>query len=165
MSFVLDMDAAARLARRVELLEIRLTDLNLKRTADGEGRTLKADVNRNCTPLKWDNGTVEVSCHFHFMATDADTQVAFIDATYLLRYSVEGPEPVTDIDAKHFAYANGAYNSWPFARELFHGLSTRMSLAPFSLPVLTFAPPKPKQREPKAIAAAPVTVPALGVKL
>jgi len=141
LSFDLDMTAVARVAKRVRLLEIRLVDLVMRRTADLEGgSSLSGDVKRNCKPLKWDAGVVEVSCNFHFGATEADSQVAYIDATYLLRYGVEGEEPIADIDAKHFAFANGAYNSWPFARELFHSFSSRMGLPPFVLPVLTFTP-------------------------
>jgi preprotein translocase subunit SecB len=154
LAFTLDMEAAARVARRVQLLEVRLTDLNVKRTSGGEASSLSADVNRNCTPLKWENGSVEVSCQFHFQAMDAGAQIAFIDVIYLLRYSVDGQDAVAEADAKHFAYANGAYNCWPFARELFHGLTSRMSLPPFTLPVLAFAPPKPKAKEhPKALPA------------
>lgn len=104
---------------------------------------LSGDVKKSCSATKWDGGLVEVSCGFHFGATDADSHVAFIDATYLLRYRVAGEDPVSEADAKHFAYANGAYNAWPFARELFHSFSSRMGLPPFVLPVLIFTPPKP----------------------
>jgi hypothetical protein len=165
LSFKLDMEAAARVARRVQLADIRLSDLSLKLTAQGDGASMAADVKRNCIPLKWDGGIVEVSCNFHFRASDAETQVAYIDATYVLRYTVDGSDPITELDAKHFAYANGAYNSWPFARELFHSLSTRMSLPPFTLPVLSFAPPKPKTKEPKALPPAPLPLVPAGLKL
>lgn len=153
MAFQVDMVAASRVSRRVQLLAIQLTDLSMKRTADGDGSSLGADVNRNCMALKWDGGVVEVSCNFHFRAVDGDTQVGFIDATYLLRYGVEGSEPVAEADAKHFAFANGAYNAWPFARELFFGISSKMNLPPFILPVLIFTPPRTQTKEQKVIEA------------
>ena len=159
MSFEIDMRAVSRVARRVSLAEVRLVDLNLRRTGQDDISKLSADVNRKCIPSKIDRGLIEVSCRYDFSAKASEKEVALISLAYNLKYEVDeaAGEPIEASDVEHFAYANGAYNSWPFARELFHSMTSRMGFPAFVLPVLSFAPPRPlaATAPPAAAATAP----------
>jgi len=138
------MTAVARVASRVQLKGIRLKDLAVKNEGESVSNQLSADIDRECVASKCDADKIEVTCRYQFHAKDAEQSIAVIAATYWLDYTVEGSEPIAPADAEHFAFANGAYNSWPFARELFHSMTGRLGLTPYVLPVLTFSPPRPR---------------------
>jgi preprotein translocase subunit SecB len=157
VDFKLDMTAVARVASRVQLKGIRLKDLAVKSEGESVTNQLSADIERECVASKCEADKIEVTCRYRFQAKDAEQSIAVIAATYGLDYAVEGPDPIAPADAEHFAFANGAYNSWPFARELFHSMTGRLGLTPYVLPVLTFSPPRPRlpaTAAKKAIAAA-----------
>lgn len=145
MSFDFDMRAVSRIARRVRLADVRLVDLSLRRTSESGGSKLSADIERKCVPLRIDHVAIEVSCHYEFSAKSSQKELAHITLSYNLTYDIEDDDqgPIDAADVDHFAYANGAYNSWPFARELFHSMTSRMGFPAFVLPVLSYAPPRP----------------------
>ena len=144
MSFELDMKAVARIASRVSLNEVRLIALNVARVADSDEKQLGAKVERSCTAKMVEPEIIEVTCRYEFNGSDSKRDIATIVATYLLVYHLEESEPINVADLEHFAHANGAYNSWPFLRELLHSMTARMGFPSFVLPVLSFAPPRPR---------------------
>jgi hypothetical protein len=143
LDFKVDMTAVARVASRVQLTGVRLKDLAVKHEGDSPSKQLSAAIHRECVASKCDAEKIEVTCRYRFEAKAAEQKIATIAATYGLDYAVEGPDPIAPADAEHFAFANGAYNSWPFARELFHSMTGRLGLPPYVLPVLMFNPPRP----------------------
>lgn len=151
MAFELDMKAVARIASRVNLTEIRLSALNVIRIVDSNERQLNAKVERSCTAKMAEPGNIEVNCSYEFTGSDSKQDIATITAAYLLIYHIEDSEPIDPADLEHFAYANGAYNSWPFMRELLYSITSRMGFPPFILPVLSFAPPRPRPPMPSPI--------------
>jgi len=127
----------------VDLLEIRLSALTAKRI-HGPSGTVTPEFSHGCVPVRAADGVIEVACTFDFRVLAAeDVQLAEANLTYLLTYALSGDEQVTDEDLKQFAFANGTYHSWPFARAAIFDLTARMGFPPYTLPIFAFAPPRP----------------------
>lgn len=145
----IDLAAAARIARRVDLKDIRLTSLSGTRTAVSGGKnTLVPRYEHDCKPLTVSSELIEVSCDYRFKVFAADAELAAVGLTYHLTYELRGEEPTDEADVLQFAQANGAYHSWPFAREAIYGLTAKMGFPPYTLPVLSLAP----RRKPESTA-------------
>jgi hypothetical protein len=147
----------------VDLVDIRLSEIAAHGTpGPGAGHLVPA-VEHTCTPTRLDR-LIEVSCAYRFTATAAESAVAEAKLTYLILYSLDGEDPVTDSDLQQFAFANGTYHSWPFVRQALHDLTAKMGLPPFVLPVFQFNPQPPKSaasspnppNKPEAISENPI---------
>jgi hypothetical protein len=90
--------------------------------------------------------------------TEADATGVRLKATYLLVYQLsQGVEQPEDALA-HFAELNGAYNAWPYWRELVQSVTGRVGLTAIVIPVFRppvrelvevdqqSTPPKPKRK-------------------
>lgn len=151
----LDLAAAARVAKRVELREIRLSEISAKSLVAYHG-PLHPEVHHVCTPATHDVNVIEVQCSYDFVVKSEGEDVARAEFKYLLSYDVVGDAPVEEADLEHFAYANGTYHSWPFVRQLVFDLTSRMGYPPYTLPVFQFNPkPKEAQVQQEAIADEP----------
>lgn len=53
-----------------------------------------------------------------------------VEAVFEVVYSAEDPEAFDDVDAEHFAFANGTLHAWPYWRELAHSATGRMGVPP-----------------------------------
>jgi preprotein translocase subunit SecB len=135
--------AAARVAKRVDLQEVRLIAVSATADAKAHG-PLHPSIDHDCVVTSVADAAVDVTCSYRFVATTGQSEVAQAEIKYLLSYSVRGEEPIDDDDLAHFAFANGTYHSWPFARQLVFGLTSNMGYAPYTLPVFKFNP-KPKE--------------------
>jgi len=144
VAFQLDMKAVARIASRVHLTEVRLIGLSAVRVSDSDEKQLQAKVEPSCTARIAGPDRIDATCLYKFKGSDSKRDLATVDVTYLLVYRTEGSDPIDESDLEHFANANGAYNSWPFVRELLHSMTSRMGFPPFVLPVLSFSPPRPQ---------------------
>jgi hypothetical protein len=145
----IDVAAASRVARRVNLLDVRLADLAASRHNVPISGDLTPDFSQSHRAIFHEAASIMVASQYKFTIRSGDASVADVDATYHLSYVVEGEEEITKDDLHHFSAANGAYHSWPFVRELLHGLTGRMGFPPYVLPVMSFLP---SQRSPKASA-------------
>lgn len=154
----LDLKAASRIARRVDLKSIHLLSIDASCDATSiEMRPLTPSFDHSCEPLKSGQaGIIEVACNYTFKVKASETNVADAKMTYRIIYTLNGDEPTEESDIRHFARANGAYHSWPFARETIFGLTSRMGFPPYTLPVLSFHPkPKPKPAATETVATKP----------
>lgn len=144
----IDLAAASRISRRVDLREIRLTDIHATCQPRASGSfPLIPTYDHTCVPTKVEGGIIEVSCTFRFKvrSSDADADVADASMTYQVIYRLLGDGPTEQSDIEHFARANGAYHTWPFVRETIYSLTSKMGFPPYTLPVLSFLPrPKPR---------------------
>lgn len=152
-----DMAAVARVSRRVDLQSIRLTELALTSPKlASPGNPLEPEFSQECVPLQSEPGLIVVSCSYDFNVRSLGEVVGDIRATYLIVYKLLGEEAApTKEDVDQFASANGAYHSWPFVRELLFGLTSKMGYPPFTLPVLSFAGPRPKPEKKESETVAP----------
>jgi preprotein translocase subunit SecB len=149
-----DFAAVSRVAKRVELKSVRLTEISATCDPSVEG-TLVPDVNLECKPGTLLPGTLEVICEYTFTARSNQVQAIASTIKYLLLYDISGgtAESPSEDDVVEFARANGTLNSWPFVREILFGLTSRMGYPPFTLPLMHFIP-KPANPE---VAAEPDT--------
>lgn len=81
--------------------------------------------------------TIFVRTRFRFAARyDATEQDAVcIQACYLLHYSVPTFEGIRKPNVVAFGELNGVHNAWPYWREFVQSATTRLGLAPLTLPV------------------------------
>ena len=142
-SAAVDMAAVARVSRRVNLTEVVLTQLGAHRQPGQHHGSLDVTLKHAHRVLSWDETRIQVESQYVFVGTQGNTDVVDAMATYQLAYAVETGAPLAEGDVMAFGPANGAYHSWPFVRELLFGLTSKLGFPPFTLPVLTFAPPKP----------------------
>ena len=146
----LDLVAAARVAKRVELREIRLSEISASSPSAYHG-PLHPEVNHDCSPTMHDDHHIEVLCSYNFLVKSDGDDVAKADFKYVISYEIVGDGGVEEADLQHFAFANGTYHSWPFVRQLVFDLTARMGFPPYTLPVFQFNP-KPKEPAPEVTA-------------
>jgi hypothetical protein len=152
-----DMVAVARISSRVELQGIRLLELVFTtKKIVAYGSPLEPSIEPDCVPLPSEKGFINVSCGFTFMIRSTGEEVAESKFKYLIQYKLNGEEVPAEQDVIAFSAVNGAYHAWPFVRELVFNLTARMGFQPFTLPVLSFHPPKPKTDEPTPAPEIPV---------
>lgn len=149
MERLVDFGAANRVSIRVELKDIRLTDMSAKCNPKLKGSFLDPTVDLDCKVVGHENNALEIACDYRFAARAAEAQVAEATIKYVLVYEIRGSEPLIDEDLAEFALANGTLHSWPFLRELLYGLMSKMGYPPYILPVFHF---KAKPQQPKIIA-------------
>jgi preprotein translocase subunit SecB len=143
---LVDFAAAGRVASRVELKTIRVTDVSAK--CDPKITVpLEPTLTVDCNLVSHDAGILEVACNYRFLAQAAGEQAAEATVRYLLVFDVHGSEPIAEQDLSEFAAANGTLHSWPFVREFLHGLTSRMGYPAYTLPVFHFKPKPPVKKE------------------
>ena len=139
----IDLVAASRVSKRVDLKEIRLIEIRATyQSGGGTNLRLMPIYDQMCVPTKVEGDIIEVSCAYTFKVRSAETELADASLTYLVVYKLIGDEPAEPADVEHFARANGAYHTWPFVRETIYGLTAKMGFPPYTLPVLSFLRPK-----------------------
>lgn len=148
MERTVNFAAVSRVAKRVELKGIRLTEISAKCDPMVLG-ALEPEVDLECRIGDQRTDALEVVCDYKFLVHSEHSQVAEAAIRYLLTYDLGGTEPIATEDLAEFARANGALHSWPFVRELLYGLTSRMGYPPYTLPVMHFhtKPKKGKEAE------------------
>lgn len=137
----LDLIAAARVSRRVELDGIRLTEVIFTLEKEGSGElTLAAAEPVVGKPKPPENKRIQVHCSYMFSFEQERAGVCRISLAYTILYSLTDSEPTDPDDLWHFANANGRYHTWPFAREMVNSLTARTGYTPYVLPALSFSP-------------------------
>ena len=139
-----DFAAAGRVAKRVELKNVRLIEVSAK-CDPSLGGPLEPNLNFDCAVVSRKANALEIGCDYRFTARTSEAQVAEAAIKYILVYEVSGSEPLEDEDITQFAFGNGTLHSWPFLREFLYGLTSRMGYLPYMLPVLHFTKPPKKE--------------------
>jgi hypothetical protein len=96
---------------------------------------------------------IYVYVDLHFAAANAEghepsSERLELEATYLLVYALQTAAQHPEDALQHFAELNGAYNVWPYWRELVQTVAGRVGLAAIVVPV--FRPPVRKLEEQNA---------------
>jgi hypothetical protein len=132
---ILDLAAAAKIARRVNLDDVYVATISARR--------YDVEPNQELTPILTDsyectqvNNQLKVVCSHGLKAASGSTPIADIHVDLNLIYEIVGEEPIDHKDLAGFADANGAYHSWPFIREILNTLTLKMGLPAFILPAL-----------------------------
>lgn len=134
-----DFVAAGRIAKRAELKSIRVIEISA--SCDPKiAAPLEPEVHVECSLAGHDTHNLEIICDCQFIARTTQAQVAQAKIKYLLAYEIQGTDPLAPGDVSEFTASNGRLNSWPFLRELLHGLTTKMGYPAYLLPMLHFVP-------------------------
>jgi hypothetical protein len=154
-----ELKAAWAVQANCELESIALIHCKSSRTPFGvvleEPFQIKGNHKAETANVKGQKLCVQVS--FNFGAVDAtEVQIFSVESTYELLYSVREtftPSP-SEIDA--FKNGNAIFNCWPYFREFFQNITSRMGQTPPVLPLLRVIPKPPSEEnlQPKAIAEA-----------
>ncbi len=137
-----DLAAVGRVSKYIELKDIRVVDVSAKAGHNVVG-PLEADFKLNCSIANRGDDSLEVRCDYQFVGRTAETPVVDIAIGYLVLYSLNATEALSEADVNHFANANGTLHSWPFVREFLASLTSRMGFPPFKLGVMHFVPTAP----------------------
>ena len=144
----LNLPAAARIARRVQLSDVYVAELSAKRP-DSPPTTLTPELTDTYEVHRIAD-KLQVLCRHRLQLQQAteDNHAAEIDVALHLIYDIIGSDPVNEDDLSAFANANGAYHSWPFIREIYNSMTLRLGLPAFVLPTLLVVSPAPKPPPP-----------------
>jgi len=152
----LDLAAVSRVARNIDLRDIRVVQVAASCSPAPEG-AIEPQITFNCKGALVTATQLNVACDYFFKATSAGVQAALVNVTYLLRYEVVG-DALAERDVDQFANVNGVYHSWPFLRQFLFDITAKMGLPPLTLPVFQVLPkkktvrsdqqPLPKKRKP-----------------
>jgi hypothetical protein len=137
-----NLQAAFKVARRAKLNDVVVREITAKRydKLDGE---LQPQLSDEYQVVSHEENKLEILCRHHLEAASSETRIAEIHIDLILAYDLAAGDPFNDSDLSAFANANGAYNSWPFIREMFNSLTLRLGLPAFVLPTLLLVSPKP----------------------
>ena len=139
-----DLAAAFRVARCAKLSDVVVTAITAKRLGDLNGQ-LEPLLTDQYEILAREETKLKILCRHSLAAASSDQAVAEISVDLNLTYELTPGQPLDDKDLVAFANANGAYNSWPFIREMFNSLTLRLGLPGFILPSLLLVTPKPPE--------------------
>lgn len=136
------LELAARVAPRVELVDVRLLACGA-RQSDGSGGKLVASNRVEVDVLTDpDRGLILVKPGFHFQAVHdggSDEEPALsIDCTFILAYTASELETLSEAEVRAFAEINGVFNAWPYWREFVQNTAARMGLPRLVVPVFRF---------------------------
>lgn len=81
---------------------------------------------------------IHVTAEFRFSASDASAEnvdIAKLEAAFILVYALPEDATFDERCAQYFAELNGAYNAWPYWRELVQTATGRIGLGGIMVPV------------------------------
>ncbi len=146
-----DMDRAMKVARRVDLRDIRLLSGRVRQAERVAGKADKGRIDINVqTKSTFDkrgkSATVRTRFRLKVFDESAAKQIADVSAEFSLVYALADCSDITSEDVRSFGQANGVFNAWPYWREWVQSSFSRMGLPPFVVPV--FRLPRVKKPEP-----------------
>jgi len=154
----LDMEAVARVARKVELREIYLLEASVHRESMEIGEeplSLKYHCATKILPSDATENILPVACEFSVLAfhgDSSDSPVMRIEASFCANYVFRNSRNVAHEDIQHFAKINPLYNVWSYWREFVHSMTTRMGFPALTVPLLTIVPKKSPAKRRKELA-------------
>jgi hypothetical protein len=139
-----NLERAGLIARNVQLLAVNLRKVKLEADLDPLDLPSEIDLSQGyATRYEIPPGRPDqllVFIDFKFSGSsggqdEAAKQLANLDATYLLIYEIAAAAAYPADALQHFAELNGAYNAWPYWRELIQSATGRIGLGSIVLPV------------------------------
>lgn len=144
------LELAAKLAERVQIIDVILTETKALRTPgprnDLRDASIETDVSTVCSASD-DSKVLAVMAKFQLHASRPDgakDRFLSIEAEFVLIYTVSSTEGLTQKHFEAFADANGVFNAWPYWREYVHSMAQRMGLDALIVPVFRITGKKPK---------------------
>lgn len=125
-----DLQAVSRVARNIDLRDIRVVQVLASLSPTSEG-SLEPKITFDCKGSMVEPDQLNVICDYTLTVSGAGANVRVM---YLLVYEVSGSTP-TEQDVEQFAKVNAVYHSWPFLRQFLYDLTSKMGLPALTLPV------------------------------
>lgn len=139
-----NLQFAATVATHVQLLGVALRTANLVSDVDPFEMIPEVAFNvkhrARYVRSESDPERLEVFLDFVFRALDerdseSPKELANLRATFVLQYAVPGDLAFEPEALRQFAWLNGAYNAWPYWRELVQSVAGRIGLGALTVPV------------------------------
>jgi len=137
-----DIENSLLISQRIEIEDVRLVRLNCYHTPEAYSEDKKEfGIERDTTcNMDKEEGMIFVFAKFNFQGYNqgkkkTEDACVRIDCEYVLAYSVEDFEGITEAGCNEFARINGIFNAWPYWRELVQNTIARMGLPQLTLPV------------------------------
>lgn len=164
-----DLILAAKVAVRVKAMDIRLVSTTVRHNPlaalGGSAR-----FNTKSLQYKADRESSQIFVKPHFVVEldyEGSDNYLLIEAEFLVIYSIQSFDDLSEDNIDAFADKNGLYNCWPYWREYVQSMTTRLGVSALTLPPYrpadTFReigklsqPDRkklPKKKKPKAIKA------------
>lgn len=138
-----NVDLARQVAKHVQLRSIALRSANIDSDLSDDDDQLDLTVTQQhrCSvdhQVKGDRREVRVLAEFKFTASKSESEdgsVVRLDATFVLVYEMSSTAEFEPRCIQYFADINGAYNAWPYWRELVQSAAGRVGMAGIVIPV------------------------------
>jgi len=151
------LELALTVSDRIELENIRLMSCTCEQLQLVGPGPKRFEIKRKAKS-SMDNGTQRVFVTTNFelktFETESDNKEPFavIQASFLLIYSADTLEGITEEAVELFGNTNGIFNAWPYWREFIQSTTMRMNLQPLTIPVFRiFAPKAPEKTKKKVV--------------
>ncbi len=131
-----DLLLAAKVASRVEAMDIRIASTNTRHNP----LAVLGDSIRFITKslqYKVDRESAHILVKPHFvleMDYEGSNDCLMIEAEFLIIYSVQSLDELSDDNIDAFADKNGLYNCWPYWREYVQSMTARLGVRTTTLP-------------------------------
>jgi hypothetical protein len=139
-----NIQLAKAVAKHVQLRSIVLKSAHVESSiaSDGPPEQISVSQQHRCTfeeKRHDEEREIHVTAEFRFVASQdgsgESSDVVKLDAAFVLIYSLPDDAKFDDRCAKYFAELNGAYNAWPYWRELVQTATGRVGLGGIMVPV------------------------------
>jgi hypothetical protein len=134
------MDLAALVSARVQILELYLTDSVVRRGSIRSDRLpgiVEMSVQVKSKAHRKEN-LITVRPRFTLRAryeSAVENESLQIDAAFMIHYAIPSFDGIEKSHIDAFGELNGVYNAWPYWREFVQAATVRMALPPLTVPV------------------------------
>jgi len=122
-----DKEVYNKFIQTLELADVFLGDLVLKKKTDPLGGSLSFNLSPNFTLTERTEDQLTATAEFNLDVKDGnDIEVFTINAKFTLKYTFSKDVEINKEVEERFLKSNVPLNSWPYGRELISSLTTRM---------------------------------------
>lgn len=147
-----DYQLASAVAPHVMLKNIYVKSLSADMS--GQRAEVAAEIagGKSVASVRWNSShafieeTLSLDVRLDFNVSFGEKPGISLLCSYIIEYGLDSPPPVDSRDAllSAFAKVNGAYNVWPYLREIVQTTCSRMSVPSPVLPIFRVVRPKGK---------------------
>jgi len=131
-----DLILAAKVAARIKAMDIRLVSTNVRHNPLA---ALSGSVRFNTKSLQYkvDRESFQLFVKPHFVVEldyEESENYLLIEAEFLIIYSVQSFDDLSEDNIDAFADKNGLYNCWPYWREFVQSMTAKLGVSTLTLP-------------------------------
>ncbi len=150
----ISIQLATKVSDRVQLQDVRLVASECRQTPLVSGKQLEVQLSHEVgVQVSEETGHVAVLPTFRMRAVpvgERSKNIAVqVEALFLVAYTVDDFDGLSQENFNSFAHINGVYNAWPYWREFLQNTIVRMGLPALKIPVFRIASPTRNTQAPK----------------